>query len=326
MKEIKTQKVALIVDDDEDVLNLIKSLLEAEKIKSLCAKSSDEAIGIFKTSKYIDLLVVDYFLPDASGTKGTKIIEFAKSLRPNLPIIAISGSAEEAELASLVAGAIFMISKPFGGIEFSMIVRNLLSLTEAYDRLKNADSIMEALETALEARDSYTQGHGKRVAEFSVDLYDALGLNDREQKSALFVGGMLHDVGKIGIPDSILKSSEKLTPEEFEEIKKHPKIGYDICQNLTKVDGSLDVVLYHHERLDGSGYPEKLTDGDIPLLAQIAGIIDVYDAITSKRTYRDEMTIDKALEVLENDATKGKLNKKFVEVFKKLILEKEKSK
>jgi putative two-component system response regulator len=321
MKEIKNQKVALIVDDDVEILTLLSSLLAGEKVKTLCAKSAEQAIEIIKSSKYIDLLIVDYFLP---GKNGSKIIEFAKGIKPNIPIVAISGSPEEAGLPSLMAGAIFVLRKPFDGLEFTMIVRNILSLTDAYDRLKEADSIIEVLELALEARDSYTEGHGKRVAELSVDLYDALGLNDREQKAALFVGGILHDVGKIGIPDSILKSPDKLTPQEYEEIKRHPKVGFDICQNLTKVEGALDVVLYHHERLDGSGYPDKLSDGDIPLLAQIAGIVDVYDALTSKRTYRGEMDIGKALSILKEDADKGKLNKIFVETFSDLILEKTK--
>jgi len=321
MKEIKSQRVALVVDDDIEILGLLSSLLIGEKVKSLCAKSAEQAIEILKSSKYLDLLIVDYFLP---GKNGAKIIEFAKGLKPNLPIIAISGSPEEAGLPSLMAGAIFVLRKPFDGLEFTMMVRNILSLTEAYDRLKDADSIIEVLELALEARDSYTEGHGKRVAELSVDLYDALGLNDREQKAALFVGGILHDVGKIGIPDSILKSPEKLSKEEYEEIKKHPRVGFDICQNLTKVEGALDVVLYHHERLDGSGYPEKLADGDIPLLAQIAGIVDVYDALTSKRTYRDQMEPKKALDILKKDADDGKLNKIFVDTFIDLILEKTK--
>jgi HD-GYP domain-containing protein (c-di-GMP phosphodiesterase class II) len=176
--------------------------------------------------------------------------------------------------------------------------------------------IIEALGSALDARDSYTEGHGRRAAEMAVKLYDALGLNDPKQRRDLFMGGLLHDVGKIGIPDRILKSSEILSPEDFEVIKQHPMTGYNICKGLSEdLGGALDVIKYHHERLDGSGYPNKLEDGNIPILAQIMAVVDVYDALTSRRSYRDEMNQQKAFAIMREEANTGKLNKEFVEAF-----------
>jgi putative two-component system response regulator len=308
----------VIVDDEQSIINVLTLLLKSEKIDCIGATGADEAIEAIKNNKYLDIIIVDYFLP---GPEGDKVIEFARSIKPNTPIIAISAKPDEAAMSSLVAGANMIISKPFDNIQLLMIVRNLISLSDAYERLKDAESIMETLALALEARDSYTQGHGRRVADFSLDLYNSLGLNDKSQQESIYIGGILHDIGKIGISDAILKSTEKLAPEEFAEIKKHPKIGFDMCTNLTGQEEALDIVLYHHERLDGSGYPEGLSDGNIPVLAQIAAVADVYDALTSKRTYRGQMTKEEAFIELEKEALSGKLNKEFIETLKQSELE-----
>jgi putative two-component system response regulator len=318
MKEVKTQHTALIVDDDEQVGSFLSNLLKMEKINSVSAVDAESAIELIKTNKYIDLFIIDYYLPDKNGNT---VIEFIKSAKPYAPIIAMTGGANgNVTLTSLIAGANFVLGKPINPAEFLMIVRNLISLSDAYDRLKDAENIIEALSSALEARDSYTEGHSKRVASLSLDLYDALGLNDRGQKEGLYIGCILHDIGKIGVPDSILKSVNRLTPEEFQTVKKHPCIGFEICQKLTNVEGALDVILHHHERLDGSGYPDGLDDGSIPVLAQIAAIADVYDALTSKRSYRNEVIPEMAIEELEKEAESGKLNKEFISTFKKLTL------
>lgn len=317
----KKSHTALVVDDDSVICSLLTVLLKMEKIQAICAGTVQEADRIIKDNKDIDLFLIDYFLPDGEGPE---VVDLIKSIRPNTPIIVISGKSEDVKLPSLVAGANMVIAKPFSEIEFLMIIRNMISLSDAYDRLKDAESIIEALELALEARDTYTEGHGKRVAKFSLDLYDNLGLNDRSQREGLYVGGILHDIGKIGVPDSILKSTERLTPEQYELIKTHPTVGYGICKNLSVIEHALDVVLSHHERLDGSGYPSKLDDGNIPTLAQITAVADVFDALTSKRSYRGEMTLQDAVDVLEKEAGEGKLNKEFVSVFKRITLKENK--
>jgi len=308
--------IALIVDDEEQICKLLSILLRIEKIDSVCAFDVKTANEFIRSDKHIDLILVDYFLPDGDGSQ---VINTAKSLRPNTPIIVMSGKSQEIKLDSLVTGANIVLQKPFSEVEFLMIVRNLISLAEANEKLKDAEKIIEVLGLALEARDSYTEGHGKRVAQLSIDLYDNLGMNDRQERHDLYIGSILHDVGKIGVPDSILKSPTKLTTEEFELVKRHTQIGYDICKNLGIKD-SLEIILYHHEKLDGSGYPKNLAKGQIPFLVQLVTISDIYDSMVSKRTYREALSSKEALKEMQKEVKSGKLNKEFFEVFKEQIL------
>lgn len=142
-----------------------------------------------------------------------------------------------------------------------------------------------------EAIDSYTKGHSDRVSEYAVLIGKKLGLSN-EDINTLRVGGLFHDIGKIGVPDTILSKDSKLTDDEYSEIKKHPTIGADILSNDTIFSNVLPVVKYHHERYDGNGYPENLKGEDIPYLARITAIADSFDAMTSKRTYRDSLPLD----------------------------------
>lgn len=146
-------------------------------------------------------------------------------------------------------------------------------------------------ENIHEAIDSYTKGHSDRVSEYAVLIGKKLGLSD-EDINTLRVGGLFHDIGKIGVPDSILSKDSKLTDDEYSKIKKHPIIGADILSNDTIFSNVLPVVKYHHERYDGNGYPENLKGEDIPYLARITAIADSFDAMTSKRTYRDSLPLD----------------------------------
>lgn len=310
------RSLALVVDDEEPILKLMTSLLKINNIDSIQALSYKEALHEFNNNKKFDIVIVDYYLPDRNGEDLIKVI---REKEPFTPILVFSGAAQEVKIDSYAAGANFVIPKPFGEAEFIMVVRNLISLGEAKENLEEAKSIIEALGSALEARDTYTEGHGERVAELSIALYDGLGLNDRQQRHDLFIGGLLHDIGKIGVPDSILKSENKLSDEEYEMVKKHTTAGYEICKGLGGIKGALNVIQYHHERLDGSGYPKGLDNGAVPMLAQIAAIADVYDAMTTKRTYRDEMDKERALSIMIDDANDGKLNKEFVDTFVELV-------
>lgn len=308
---------ALVVDDEEQMVKLMCSLLKINKIESETAYTQKEAIEKIKNNGKFDVVIVDYFLPDGHGEA---VIKYVREKEPFTPILVFSGAASEIKIDSYAAGANFVIAKPFSEAEFIMVVRNLIDLSESRESLEDAKHIIEALGMALEARDTYTEGHGNRVADMSIALYDALGLNDRKQRHDLYIGALLHDVGKIGVPDSILKSTHRLTEEEYERVKQHSAVGYDICKGLGGIHDSLSVIRHHHERLDGSGYPDGLDDGNIPVLAQIVGLIDAYDAMTSRRSYRDKMSIEEAVSHLDKEAEAGKLNKEFLEVFKKLIL------
>ena len=169
------------------------------------------------------------------------------------------------------------------------------------DNLEKAyiDSI-EILRHTVEAKDPYTKGHSDRVSEYAVLLGKKLNLPDDDIEK-LKIGGLFHDIGKIGIPDSILLKESKLTDEEYTKIKEHPVIGYNILENADMFKNILDIIKYHHERFDGNGYPERLAGTNIPYLARITSIVDSFDAMTSKRSYRDSLPMDVVKsEILEN--------------------------
>ena len=165
-------------------------------------------------------------------------------------------------------------------------------LLESNKKLEN--SYMESIEIlryTVEAKDQYTRGHSERVSDYSVLIGEKLGLSESDIHT-LKIGGLFHDIGKIGVPDAVLSKPGKLTNEEYEEIKKHPTIGAQILSNATIFDDIIPIVKYHHERYDGRGYPEQLAGEDIPYLARIAALADTYDAMRSKRPYRDALPID----------------------------------
>lgn len=165
-------------------------------------------------------------------------------------------------------------------------------LKDTYDKLQKA--YMESIQTlrfTVEAKDTYTRGHSDRVSEYSVLLGKKLGLSE-EDINTLKIGGLFHDIGKIGVPDSILLKESKLTDDEYSEIKNHPSIGAHILSNATIFKDVVPIVKHHHERYDGNGYPGKLKGEEIPYLARIAAVADAFDAMTSRRTYRDSLAID----------------------------------
>jgi putative two-component system response regulator len=170
------------------------------------------------------------------------------------------------------------------------------------------------LALTIEARDPHTNGHCERLAAHAVRLGRTLGLGD-DDLDALHRGGYLHDVGKVGIPDAVLLKPGPLTPDELELMRRHPQIGDTLCAPLQSLRTVRPIILCHHERLDGSGYPAKLRGDQVPLLAQIVGIVDVFDALTSERPYRKALTPQQALAHLMQEADAGKFNVAHVEAF-----------
>lgn len=267
----------------------------------------------------IDLLVVDYFLPDGTGPD---IISYLKEEKGqgDIPIIMVTGGGENVKLPSLIAGANIVLQKPFSEAEFLVIAKNLVSLADAYSRLADADQIISALINAVEARDEYTKGHSQRVSDLAVKLYDCLSNKTKLEQSAIYTAGLLHDIGKIGVPDDVLNSTGKLSDDQFEMIKKHPRVGYEICKSLNRLKPALRAILEHHEKLDGSGYPQGLKGKEISLESQIIQIPDMYDAMTTKRSYRGAMSPEKAMSIIEEEVTQGRINRSLANTFKYDVL------
>lgn len=309
-------RTILIVDDDEQIIKVIKKILRDDGIDVIDVASVKEANKVLENID-IDLLVVDYFLTNGSGYD---VIRKAKHENNSTPVIMVSGAGKNLKISSLEEGVNVYLEKPFNGRELRQIALNLLSLSEVQQNLENAQEVITALARAVEIRDEYTKGHSQRVSVYALTIYDTVGFDDPDERTDLTMGCLLHDIGKIGVPDDILKSDRRLTPEEFETIMMHPAQGWDICKDLKRLQGALPIIRHHHEKLDGSGYPDGLDSNEIPELVQIVTVADMFDALTSDRAYRDRNTYEEAFEIMEKEANSGKINKYFFDILKSIYL------
>ena len=194
-----------------------------------------------------------------------------------------------------------------------------MQLKHFTDDLDSAEAVLRSLALMIEARDSYTEGHCDRLARYANDLGRVLQL-PADDLVALGRGGYFHDIGKIAIPDSILLKPGKLTPEEFERMKQHTVIGEKLCGDLRALHEVRPIVRHHHEHLDGSGYPDGLAGDDVPLLAQIIAIVDVFDALTTERPYRSARPCEEAFQVLTDEAMKGWRDRALVDAFVEIVV------
>jgi putative two-component system response regulator len=222
------------------------------------------------------------------------------------------------KLEALEAGADDFVNKPYNTLELVTRVKSLLKVKHLNEQLDSAESVLFSMARAIEAKDSYTQGHVERVSRLGVQLGAHLGLSD-EEKDSLRKGGILHDIGKIGVPDKILNKAGSLTSEERAIIRMHPDQGAKICEKLKSIRGAIPVIRHHHERMDGSGYPDHLSGEDIPLVARVMTVVDIYDALTTTRSYRKSLPAKVALEIMWEEAKKGWWDKDVLDEFGKML-------
>jgi putative two-component system response regulator len=221
-----------------------------------------------------------------------------------VPVLAITDAGEPAVVSALDAGAEHAVAFPPSPRDFQARVRSLLRVRVSTERLEDTTAVIFALANAVEAKDAYTEGHTERVGALAVEVARFAGL-DEDAQEALRQGGVLHDIGKIGIPNEILNKPGRLTDKERIVMNKHPLIGERICEPLKSLRHLLPVIRWHHERLDGTGYPDGLRGGQFPVPAQILQLADIYDAITTDRPYHRARTRASAIEFLYGEATKG---------------------
>jgi cyclic di-GMP phosphodiesterase len=212
------------------------------------------------------------------------------------------------------AGADEFLTKPFFPEELFARVKSLLRIKEYTDELEHAEAVLKALALSVEARDPYTEGHCERLSRYSRDLGNHLGLGP-EDVLALERGGFLHDLGKITIPDAILKKHDNLTPEEWEIMKQHPIAGENICRPLRSLRDVLPIIRHHHEHWNGSGYPDGLHGTEIPLLARVLQVGDVYDALRTERPYKPALRHEQCEATMLDEARRGLWDKELVHEF-----------
>ncbi len=182
----------------------------------------------------------------------------------------------------------------------------------------DAESVLRTLSQKLEAKDPYTLGHADRVSQYAVDLGKVLGVNGTDLKT-LRKGGLLHDIGKIAIPDAILLKPGKYTEEEFAVMKQHPTLGCDICQKLGSIQDALPMIRHHHEKLNGTGYPDGIKGDAVPQLVRVVTIVDIYDALRSRRSYKDPFSLDRSFEIMWEEVGKGWWDKNILAAWEKFI-------
>lgn len=225
----------------------------------------------------------------------------------------------QAKIKWIEVGVDDFLTKPPNKVELLARIRSLINVKSLNDRLANFENVLFSLAGAVEAKDAYTQGHIQRVANMAVALARKMGLSKSEIESVR-VGGILHDIGKIGVSRTILNKRESLTAQEQELMKTHTDVGYKICLPLKKNLGpALEVIRSHHEKLDGSGYPDGLKGEQISTVARVMTVVDIYDALVTDRPYRKRMAKEKALHILRQEAKEGKLDQKVIEALMELV-------
>lgn len=308
----------LAVDDQPTNLKVLHRMLTEQGYDVTCAADGLEALDHLSRDPLPDLVLMDILMPGLNGYEVCRRVRGEARTRL-LPVVLLTSLTESRErIEGLEAGADDFISKPFLRDELLARVRSLLRQKFLVDELDNAENVILSLAVAVEARDECTEGHIERVSQQCVRLATRLGLG-ADDVDALSKGGVLHDIGKLRVPDRILNKPGSLTPDEFEIMKLHTVWGERICRPLRSVRRVLPIIRHHHERPDGTGYPDGLKGEEIPVLARILSVVDVFDALISDRPYRSRMTVDQALAILHQNAARGWLFPDIVAEMERMI-------
>lgn len=303
----------LLVDPAEINRRLVKAMLKTGNYRILEAARPLSAFAILDNEK-VDVVMVDLSIPEMSAH------DFCLALKNNpgtqlIPIIMTTSFLNaENEIAGIDSGADDFLVKPLRPDLVRARVRSMLRNKALTDSLEQAETILFALAQSVEHRDPCTSMHCERLAAYSLALGQTLGLSKRDLQ-ALNRGGYLHDIGKIAIPDSILSKPGHLTEQDWEIMRQHTVRGEEICRPLKSLAPVLPIIRSHHERWDGSGYPDGLRGEEIPLLARILQVVDIYDALTTARPYKPAFSHDRAIEILRDEAKRGWRDPELVQLF-----------
>ena len=293
----------LVVDDERANVEVLTRMMKREGYEVISASNGQLALEAVARERP-DVVLMDVNMPVVNGFEVCRQLKRETATRL-LPVILLTGlAATEDRLRGIEAGADDFLSKPFAVDELRARVRSLTRLKRYTDELESAESVILSLALTIEARDPCTGGHCERLARYAVALGVQLGL-DEEQQIALHRGGFLHDVGKVGIPDAVLLKAGALTEDEALQMRRHPIIGDALCGQMRSLQAVRPIVRHHHERQDGTGYPDGLRGDAIPWLAAVISVVDTYDAMTTERPYKRAATPERACAELREEARKG---------------------
>lgn len=307
----------LVADDDTAHRGMLSWLLKAEGYDVHCAHDGKEALA-FISHGAPDLALLDVVMPQPNGFEVCQTVKSNPETRL-IPVVLVTGlTNSDDRIRGIKCGADDFLSKPINREELLARVRSLLRLKEFTDELESAERVLFSLALSIEAKDPYTEGHCNRLSEFSVALGERLKL-PRHLCKALHRGGTVHDVGKVAVPEHILLKPGPLSPEERRIIEQHPIVGERICAPLKSFRHVLPIIRHHHEKLDGSGYPDGLKGEEIPLLARILQAADIYDALTTERCYHKAVSSAKAFAIMRDGVERSWWSGSLVDELESLV-------
>jgi len=309
----------LVVDDQQNNRELLEHALLLKGYEVCTATDGESALDALAIQGP-DVVLLDVMMPGMDGFEVCRRIK-SNPLTRLTPVVLVTGLGDrEDRIKGIEAGADDFLTKPPVLAELTARVRSLVRLKRYTDELETVESMVVSLAMTIEARDANTEGHCERLARFATALGMRLGLGE-DDLAALYRGGYLHDVGKIAVPDVILLKEGPLSDEERVIMQRHPVVGDRLCSGLRSLQKVRPIIRHHHERLDGSGYPDGLSGTAIPLAAQIIAVVDIFDAVTTPRPYRRTLTPEEGGEQLRNEVSQGLLSPVLVEEFVALVRE-----
>lgn len=309
----------LVVDDNHSNVELLEALLSSRGYNILKAYNGEDALKLVEMVRP-HIVLLDVMMPRMDGYEVCRRLK-GKDTTRFIPVIMLTALSDiDDKIKGIEAGADDFISKPFQRPELLARVKSLVRVKNLLEELEDARNVIFSLATVLDVNDTYTHGHSRRVSDIAVKLAGYLGLSLQEQNN-IRDAGFLHDIGKVATDKDVLHKPGALNGKEYEHVKQHPVVGEKICSPLKFAKPLLPMIRSHHERFNGTGYPDGLAGADIPLGARIIGIVDLYDALTSARPYRRGMPQEVALEVMKLEAGKGYWDREilmpFVEIAQK---------
>jgi putative two-component system response regulator len=309
----------LVADDNEANRELLAALLSTEGYQIVCAADGQQALARMATGS-IDLALLDVVMPHPTGFEVCQAIK-ANPITRLIPVILLTSLNSDADrIQGIMCGADDFLNKPVNKHEMLARVHSLLRLKQFTDEMDNIEAVLFSLALSIEAKDHYTEGHCDRLSKYSVALAEKLGLPEN-LRVALRRGALVHDIGKLAIPERILLKPGPLTPEERKIMQQHTLAGERICAPLRSFRHVLPIIRHHHEKWDGSGYPDGLKGEEIPLTARILQITDIYDALTTERPYRKALPPDEALAILREEVSRGWWDGSILKEFEALVHE-----
>lgn len=307
------QATILVVDDEPAVRETLEDYLVSCGYRVVPAASAEAALDVLERSA-VDLVLTDVHMQSMNGVELCAHIK-GESRWQFTPVVLLTAHADlESRVAGLAAGADDFFAKPAEFAELRTRVAVLLRVKDLLDQLERAENVITTLATTIEARDPYTAGHCRRLARYAVALGRALGVDDAMLK-ALWLGGFLHDLGKVAVPDRILLKPGSLDLDERTTIRIHPVVGAEMVESMRTLAGVRPIIRHHHERYNGSGYPDGLRDEAIPLGARIMAVVDVYDALHTERPYKAAMSHEQAIAILLHETEAGAWDPHIVTTF-----------